>query len=90
MIIAVSSAAPRWRRRVSKAGTAAHGAMSVSRTRLPARPLPGANPRTTRTPLGSATFCALAGAGPEATGAVGSATTLPVDWQFAHAVPWKK
>ena len=65
-----------------------HGLMIVSRTRLPARPLPGAKPRTTRTPSGSSIFCAPA-AGTEAAGAVGSATTLPVDWQLAHA-PWKK
>ena len=56
MIIAVSRAAPRWRprQRDRRWRASAHGAISVSRTRLPARPLPGAKPRTTRTPLGNA------------------------------------
>src|SRR6478672_9024035 len=70
-------------------GRTAHGAIKVSRTRLPARPLPGAKPRTTRTPSGNAIFGAPPDSGADA-GAVGSWTTSPVDWQFAHALPRKK
>ena len=89
--------------------------MRTSRTRVPAKPLPGAKARTTRTPLGSSvrvTAATGAGAGTDwddgAEAGTAPATdftshenmgggengvrtaTSPDDWQFAHALPWKK
>jgi hypothetical protein len=88
MIIAVSSAAPRWRQPESmredrswRDDRVAHEVAGEAAARREAEN----DAHTARQQ-----DLLRPGVGPEAAGVVGSATTLPVDWQLAHAVPWKK